>query len=75
MFQKDHTTLSPKGSYYRNDERGKANATSRLSSPVLFPVTKNQNCVFRFWYYLLGKKKIFLNFEFKINYFLEIIFN
>jgi hypothetical protein len=48
----DHTTLRESGSYIRNDVNGRANKTSRLSSPVFYPVKKTDKCSFRFWHYL-----------------------
>lgn len=51
----DHTSFSEYGYYLRNDINGKVNKTSRLSSPVFYPVTLNEKCNFRFWYYLMGK--------------------
>ncbi len=50
----DHTSFSQYGYYLRNDVNGKVNKTSRLSSPIFYPVSLNENCNFRFWYYLMG---------------------
>ena len=56
MWQKykDHTRMDGQGHFYHNTINQEHVKTYRISSPIFEPVAVQDQCVFRFWYYLIG---------------------